>query len=100
MRSNDRSLLTGQYTAVADDPETLRVRKNMETISNVSYHGELARRQEMENTRPNEYERMLSPSLVYVWQLWGQGGIRNINAFSLFLIFMKFGKTIALFTRS
>lgn len=46
----------GQYTAVADDPETLRVRKNMETISNVAYHGDIARRQEMENTRPGQYE--------------------------------------------
>ena len=49
-------LHVGQYTAVADDPETIRVRKNMETISNVAYHGELARRQEMENYRPGQYE--------------------------------------------
>ena len=48
--------LTGQYTAVADDPETLRVKKNMNTISNVAYHGELSRKQEMENARPAEVE--------------------------------------------
>ena len=46
----------GQYTAVADDPETLRVKKNMSTISNVAYHGELMRKQEMENARPGEIE--------------------------------------------
>ena len=48
--------VTGQYTAVADDPETLRVKKNMNTISNVAYHGELSRKQEMENARPAEVE--------------------------------------------
>ena len=47
---------TGQYTAVTDDPETMRVKKNMTTISNVAYHGELQRKQEMENARPTEIE--------------------------------------------
>ena len=39
---------------MADDPETLRVKKNMQTISNVAYHGELARKEEMEQYRNNE----------------------------------------------
>ena len=55
-------LHVGQYTAVADDPETIRVRKNMETISNVAYHGELARSQEMENYRPGQYEGKFDPA--------------------------------------
>lgn len=50
--------LTGKHTSVADDPETLRVRKNMNTISNVAYHGEMSRKQEMENARPSEVEGM------------------------------------------
>lgn len=47
---------SGQYTAVAEDPETMRVKKNMTTISNVAYHGEMMRKQEMENARPAEIE--------------------------------------------
>ena len=41
---------------MADDPETLRIRKNMATISNVAYHGDLARKEAMENARPTEVE--------------------------------------------
>ena len=49
-------LTAGQYTAVVDDPETLRARKNMETISNIAYHGDMVKKVEMENARPGEVE--------------------------------------------
>lgn len=39
---------------MADDPEVQRVRQNMEVISNVSYHGDRERRQQMEMARPAE----------------------------------------------
>ena len=51
---------------MADDPETLRVKKNMNTISNVAYHGELSRKQEMENARPAEVEGIV----IIVWADW------------------------------
>lgn len=44
----------GKKITVADDPEVQRVRQNMEVISNVSYHGDRERRQQMEMARPAE----------------------------------------------
>lgn len=48
--------VSGKHTSVADDPETLRIRKNTNQISNVAYHGEISRREQMENARPTEIE--------------------------------------------
>jgi len=42
----------GLKISVADDPETVRARKNMQTISQVVYHGELEKKQLMEESRP------------------------------------------------
>ena len=39
---------------IADDPEMQRVRQNMDVISNVAYHGERDRKQQMEMMRPAE----------------------------------------------
>jgi len=44
----------GKKIQIADDPETLRAQKNMEVISNISYHGDRERREQMENARPAE----------------------------------------------
>ncbi|UYV62459.1 LASP1 [Cordylochernes scorpioides] len=41
----------GKVTQVADDPETLRIRNTTKIISNVSYHGELDKKKEMEMKR-------------------------------------------------
>ncbi|KAK3890133.1 hypothetical protein Pcinc_005909 [Petrolisthes cinctipes] len=40
-----------KFTQVADDPETQRLKKNTQIISNVVYHGELAKKSEMERKR-------------------------------------------------
>jgi len=29
----------GKFTTIADDPETLRIKANSQTISNATYHG-------------------------------------------------------------
>ncbi|KAK7074067.1 LIM and SH3 domain protein 1 [Halocaridina rubra] len=40
-----------KFTQVADDPETQRIKKNTQIISNVAYHGDLAKKEEMERKR-------------------------------------------------
>lgn len=41
----------GKFTQVADDPETLRIRNTHRIISNVSYHGDLEKKKQMEQKR-------------------------------------------------
>lgn len=40
-----------QHNQVADDPETLRIKQNTKHISNVAYHGDLAKKAAMEKQR-------------------------------------------------
>lgn len=40
--------------SVADDPETQRLKKNMQVVSNVAYHNTLQEKARMEQNRPNE----------------------------------------------
>ncbi|WAR06194.1 LASP1-like protein [Mya arenaria] len=44
----------GKKIQIAEDPEMLRVRKNMDVISNVTYHGDREKRVQMEANRPAE----------------------------------------------
>lgn len=56
----------GKLTQVADDPETVRIRNTHKIISNVAYHGDLEKKQEMEKKRtlvPNESSVVNQPSL-------------------------------------
>lgn len=47
----DFEKLKGKVTQVADDPETMRIRQTSKIISNVAYHGELERKNLMEQRR-------------------------------------------------
>jgi len=53
--------------SVADDPETVRVKKNMETVSNVVYHNEYQRKQNMEMMRPQEYDSVSKELVLYMY---------------------------------
>lgn len=44
--------MKGKKTDVADDPELQRHKKNTAIQSNVSYHGEVERKETMEKIRP------------------------------------------------
>lgn len=39
------------FSKVADDPETLRMKQNSKIISNVAYHGDLEKKAAMEKQR-------------------------------------------------
>lgn len=53
----------GKLTQVADDPETVRIRNTHKIISNVAYHGDLEKKQEMEKKRTLVPNESVSPSL-------------------------------------
>lgn len=44
--------LKGKRIEIADDPEIVRNMKNMQVQSNVAYHGELDKKQNMDQHRP------------------------------------------------
>ncbi len=44
--------MKGRKIQVADDPETQRHLKNASVVSNVTYHGDIERREQMEKIRP------------------------------------------------
>lgn len=59
---------------MADDPETLRIKQNSKIISNVAYHGDLAKKAAMEKQREvaevsdNRGESMEQPYFFIVIQ--------------------------------
>lgn len=47
----ERFIINLLFNKVADDPETLRIKQNTKHISNVEYHGDLAKKAAMEKQR-------------------------------------------------